>query len=361
MIDKFIETKLSDIREIVEYHNNLFGTNPKIKSNSHLNMKENIFYLVSIFSSLDDNFEDDRLQLLLDDILNLVKYFDSLKYDETQKHTHDKKSIDEEYAKYQDGGGDLPLMDFKMEYFGAFKELRVKIVEIINTKLYYFDLMLWKKARASKMVLKFLRDVGANDSFSTKDFLHAKKNNFKPMVTLRFVVPNSINKPIYSTDDISFIKTLDRPDVNRDEFYEQTFDRLIGVKNKINIFKGMADGDIRMVVKDVNFTKFNPHEVIITEGEVSDEIYFILSGTCRVTANHKGVGAINEHQVFGEFSAITREQRIATVKTNSVVTALSFKLAMELFNDIPESFSVLYKNIIDELIIKINLANKKKF
>lgn len=373
MIDNFIESKLRDVIEIVEYHDNILGCNPNIKPNSHLNIKDNIFYLTSIFSSIDDNFEsarfkalddnstDNRFKLLLEDILSLLKYFDSIKYDEKQEMSCDAINIDEIYEEYKSSEGELSLDRFKMEYFGTLKDLRVKIIEILNTKLYYFDLMLWRKARESNVVLKFLRSIGANDSFSTKDFLNVKNNNFKSMISLKYIIPNTVNKPIYSSGDIEFIKSMDYPSLDKDEFYEQTFNRLIGVKNKINIFKGMLDGDIRMVVKDVKFMKFNPHEIIITEGEVSEDIYFILSGTCRVTANHKGVGAINEHQVFGEFSAITREQRIATVKTNSVVTALSFKLATELFDDIPESFSVLYKNIIDELIIKINLSNKKKF
>ena len=168
-------------------------------------------------------------------------------------------------------------------------------------------------------------------------------------------------KPEYDTSDIIYVKSLANSNEDIDLDYEENFNRLIGVKNKIAIFKGMADGDIRLVVKDVNFMKFNPHETVVKEGESGEDIYFIVSGSCRVTSNFKAVGLLTEHQIFGEFSAITKDLRTATIRTNSVVTILSFKLATELFDDIPESFSNLYKNVIDELIKKIDLSNRKKY
>ena len=221
--------------------------------------------------------------------------------------------------------------------------------------------MIWKKAGESKIILRVLRNFGANDCVNTKDFHDIKSINFKPMISYKYIAQTYDEKPLYSKHDISLVLSLDDVNDDMDENYEDNFNRLIGVKNKIAIFKGMQDGDIRLVVRDVLFMKYNPHETIIREGELGDDIYFIVSGTCRVTANNKAVGLLNEHQIFGEFSAITKDLRTATIRTNSVVTVLSFKLATELFDEIPESFSNLYKNVIDELIKKIDLSNQKKY
>jgi len=361
MIDSFLEDKFSEITEILDHHKSIFNVNPDIHANSHLNMKDDIFLLVSFFSSFDDSFEDDLTSMMLDDVLSLLKYFDKINYKKEINRTFCANKFETLYKEYEKENQDIGFDVFKDKYLDYLKELRVKVIPVINTKLYYLDLLIWSKARASKVILRVLRNFGANDCFNTKDFHDNKSINFKSMVDYKYVAQNYDPKLRYSQKDIDFVLSLDNVNDNIDETYEENFNRLIGVKNKIAIFKGMQDGDIRLVVKDVFFMKYNPHETIIREGELGDDIYFIVSGTCRVTANHKAVGLLKEHQIFGEFSAITKDLRTATIRTNSIVTVLSFKLATELFEEIPESFSNLYKNVIDELIKKIDLSNQKKY
>jgi len=324
-------------------------------------MKDDIFLLVSFFSSFDDTFEDDLIATMLDDVLSLLKYFDKINYKKDVNRTFCANKFETLFDEYEKDNQDINFDAFKDRYLDLLKEHRVKAIPIINTKLYYLDLLIWSKARASKIILRILRNFGANDCFNTKDFHDNKSINFKSMIDYKYVAKNYEPKPKYSQKSIDFVMALDNVNDEIDENYEENFNRLIGVKNKIAIFKGMQDGDIRLVVKDVLFMKYNPHETIIREGELGDDIYFIVSGTCRVTANHKAVGLLKEHQIFGEFSAITKDLRTATIRTNSIVTVLSFKLATELFNEIPESFSNLYKNVIDELIKKIDLSNQKKY
>ena len=361
MVDGFLKTNFSDIIDILDYHKKIFGTKGEISINSHLNIKDDIFLLVSFFSSFDDKFEDSLIKTMLDDILNLLKYFDSINYNDKDEKSFCGNQLSDIYEEHKKNNDDLPFEEFKIKYFESLRDLRAQAIPIINTKLYYFDLLIWDKARKSKLILRILRVFGANDSFNTKEFLNNKDVSFKSMISYKYVAQNSKLNPIYDKIDIIFIKNLAKQTEVVDEVYEENFNRLIAVKNKIEIFKGMADGDIRLVVKDVSFMKFNPHETIIREGELSEEIFFIASGSCRVTANHKAVGLLSKNQIFGEFSAITKDLRTATIRTNSVVTILSFKLATELFNEIPESFSNLYKNVIDELIKKIDLSNKKKY
>ncbi len=357
----FFKLEFTDIIDVLDYHKNLLPVNPDIRANSHLNIKDDIFLIVSIFSSFDDNFEDDLSKMLIDDILNLLKYFDSINYNQKNGRTFSGNTLEDMYKNIQNDNTNVSLEDFKSEYFRNLKDLRTEAIPIINTKLYYFDLLIWKKARESKLILKVLGNLDANDCFNTKDFTQNKGINFKSMVSYKYISNDSEIKPRYNQEDLKYLLTLNSENDDIDSSYEENFNRLIGVKNKIEIFKGMLDGDIRTVVKDVNFMKFNPHETIIREGELGEEIFFLVSGICRVSANNKPVGLLNQHQIFGEFSAITKDLRTATIRTNSVVTVLSFKLSTDLFDEMPESFSVLYKNIIDELIKKIDLSNQKKF
>ena len=103
------------------------------------------------------------------------------------------------------------------------------------------------------------------------------------------------------------------------------------------------------------------HETIIEENDDSKEIYYLLSGTARVIVGTNALGIVEKGNIFGEFSSITGERRSATIKANDQnVTVLRFKFAFESFDDIPYSFTHLYKNIIDALIIKIHNSNTQK-
>ena len=361
MIDDFLKTQFSAITDVLDYHKNIFGIRDDIHINSHLNTKDDIFLLTSFFSAFDGKFEDSVIELMLEDILNFLKYFDSINYDEKEEKSFSGEKFDDIYEEFKKENEDISLEEFKTKYFNILKDLRVQAIPIINTKLFYFDLLIWDKARKSKSILRVLRTFGASHCLSTKEFLSVKTMHFQSMVTYKYVAKDNEINPQYDKSDIVFVKSLARTDTVMDATYEENFNRLIGVKNKIAIFKGMADGDIKLVVKEVNFMKFNPHETIIREGELAEDIYFLVSGNCRVTANHKAVGLLTEHQIFGEFAAITKDLRTATIRTNTITTILSFKLATELFDEIPESFSYLYKNVIDELIKKIDSSNKKKY
>merc|ERR1711991_1218501 len=98
---------------------------------------------------------------------------------------------------------------------------------------------------------------------------------------------------------------------------------------------------IRAIVKNVKFIQFKQHEIVIREGDDDEVIYFMLNGECRVTVGKNNVGLIKPGQLFGEFAAITKETRTATIRTNKPTLVLAFQLALEAFNETPYSFSFL--------------------
>ena len=76
--------------------------------------------------------------------------------------------------------------------------------------------------------------------------------------------------------------------------------------------------------------------------------------------DNKIIGKLGPRQIFGEFSKITNRNRFATVITKTQTTLLSFNLKLELFDEAPFSFSTLYKNILTELVKKIDISNHYK-
>ena len=150
MIEDFLKKQFSVITDLLNYHNKIFGVRDDIHINSHLNMKDDIFLLTSFFSAFDAKFEDSVIELMLEDILNFLKYFDSINYNEKEEKSFSGEKFTEIYEEFKQDNEDVPLEEFKTKYFDFLKDLRVQAIPIINTKLFYFDLLIWDKVRKSK-------------------------------------------------------------------------------------------------------------------------------------------------------------------------------------------------------------------
>ncbi len=141
---------------------------------------------------------------------------------------------------------------------------------------------------------------------------------------------------------------------------EQIIERIIKLKNKINLFKNMEDKDIRLILKDIKFVGYQTGETIIKEGDTSDELYILLDGKCKVNVGTTNVGVIEVNQAFGEFSAITKSPRHATIRALKPCKVISFKIAFDILEKELKGFSILYKNFVDELILKVDATNLEK-
>ena len=141
---------------------------------------------------------------------------------------------------------------------------------------------------------------------------------------------------------------------------EDIIERIIKLKNKINLFKNMKDEDIRLILKDINFVRYQIGETIIKEGDTSEELYILLEGKCKVNVGPTNVGVIEVNQAFGEFSAITKSPRHATVRALKACKVISFKIAFDILEKELHGFAVLYKNFVDELIKKVDATNLEK-
>ena len=343
----YINLQLKDMIQTIEYHEKIFGINENISISSYLNIRNEIFTLLQIFSSIDDNFSNETFYQLFDDVLSIISYFDKFKL--TQEVT--KKAYSSKPAEFT-----CSYEEFDSSYSKRFKELKQNVIKIISTKLYYLDLYLWKEAKKSSLIYFYLKQKNCIGIFCTKDYL--LKSKVKKRSNISY---SSFNYNIYTKYDektIDYIKSLASLQ-NKDE--DPLINKLIASKSSIAFFKGMYDEDIRKIVKNISFIKYKMHETIIEENDSSKEIYYLLSGTVRVIVGTNALGIVEKGNIFGEFSSITGECRSATIKANDQsVTVLRFKFAFESFDDIPYSFTYLYKNIIDALIIKIHNSNTQK-
>lgn len=89
--------------------------------------------------------------------------------------------------------------------------------------------------------------------------------------------------------------------------------------------KGAAHSpELRNMLTSSEVQQFPADHVIMTEGDESDRMYVLVSGTVAVSVGKKEICTMSDPgEIFGEFGAITGELRSATVKTVDMVTCLA--------------------------------------
>ena len=311
------------ISNIIEHHEKIFGIKEDLKRGSYLAKKDAIFSLYNMFCLLDDTFISGLNKKFSYDILAIILFYNEIIIED----------IDE--------------------------QIKNKLMTIIDTKLYYFDQLLCYRANNSIEIKNYLRSKHIYVLQSTEHFLKVSKKKFKEIVHAEFLLENLKLKANYNPEAIDFILSI--PGLNKQsQITDPVLGRLIKSKNKIALFRDMADDDIKNLLFILKFTIYQAGEIIIYEGESSTDVFFILSGECEATIHKSSVGTLKKNQIFGEFAFLLQQPRSATIRATKETVIIKFKFDEDLFHKYPFSFSMLYKNITEELILKIINMNKLK-
>jgi len=341
---KIIECDLKKLTDIIEYNENALGVTKDIHSGSLLNIKDEILYLVNFFSCIDNNFKHELLQQLINDVLHFLDIYEQLEEVDLEDVCKGNKECDASKESHE-------LLDNKI------KQSKLKVISIINTRLYCIDLLMWNFVKKSKKIKRFINIFEVGNVKNTQEFLKIQKYDLTPMFKATYIPTNENLKPEYKEEQIALIQTL--KDI-KEETYDEGIEKLLKVKKSIGFFENMSDEEIKLIVGNVKYMKCPYGEVLTKQADNSKEMFFILSGKCTVIQDNQVVGILAQKQLFGEFSKITNRSRYATVITKEPSTILSFNLRLELFDEAPFSFSTLYKNILTQLIKKIDLSNQYK-
>jgi len=141
--------------------------------------------------------------------------------------------------------------------------------------------------------------------------------------------------------------------------YDTNEDKLLEIKNKIEIFHTLTDDEGYGLVHDIEFKKYKNNIVLIEKDEVSDEIYFILSGECII---HQGKTSfiLEAGSVVGEIASMFDLPRMHTVLTHSDnTTLLKFKIDKRDSRKHSYSFSKLFYELSKQLNEKLNVTMER--
>ncbi|MDF1875349.1 cyclic nucleotide-binding domain-containing protein [Sulfurimonas sp. SAG-AH-194-I05] len=164
-----------------------------------------------------------------------------------------------------------------------------------------------------------------------------------------------IQHVIYDMDDID--RFLEVHETNSDA-YSQTLQKLFNVQNKIPIIANIEQKDLEVILENLKFSRYNFKDFIIKEGDLSTEIFFILSGECHVFHNNSKIGILKAGTSFGEAAAIFNKKRNASVVCASdASTLLSFSINHDNMDFCAPSLAQIYKNLASQINTKLEVMN----
>jgi serine/threonine protein kinase len=98
----------------------------------------------------------------------------------------------------------------------------------------------------------------------------------------------------------------------------QKFERV----KPLEFFRGFSDAEIWEIIRASVWMDVAVDRVVVTEGDVEDSFFIIVSGTVQVTKQRQAVGRLRAGDCFGEMGYLTRNKRSATVTAEGPVALL---------------------------------------
>ncbi|WP_321777182.1 cyclic nucleotide-binding domain-containing protein [Sulfurimonas sp.] len=163
----------------------------------------------------------------------------------------------------------------------------------------------------------------------------------------------------YTPEDIEQFLQVNKIEEEKED--KQTFAKLLRVQSKISIIANIDPQDLKAIIYNLKFIKFNYKDYIIEDGDISQEIFFILSGQCQVFHKGKKIGTLETGKTFGESAAIFSTKRSASVVCSSQnTTLLSFSINHDNMEFCSVALATLYKNLALQIDTKLRAMNESK-
>jgi CRP-like cAMP-binding protein len=133
---------------------------------------------------------------------------------------------------------------------------------------------------------------------------------------------------------------------------------------KVEIFQDLADHELRPIVASCVVRRYRPHTTILQQEDAAGDVYFILQGAAKancVSASGREVSLsdLRTGSIFGEFSAVDRLPRSATVTTTT--EAVIAKLSAEGFARMLKSDGRIAYGLIRMLVEKVRDLSGRMF
>ena len=124
------------------------------------------------------------------------------------------------------------------------------------------------------------------------------------------------------------------------------------ILGKVPIFASSSTGFIHSLVQHLKLQTYGPKELIVREGDIGSEMYFVSRGQVNVIVGERVVGTIGSGGFFGEI-AVLQDMAVRTASIEAVNYCDLFVLTHE-------DMSNLFKNFPAEKQIILHVADTRR-
>lgn len=117
-------------------------------------------------------------------------------------------------------------------------------------------------------------------------------------------------------------------------------------------FKGLSDEDLSILAERMRLRNFEPGDVIFTEADPIESVFFIMEGTIRIERNGVHIGTLTRGKAAGLFAVLAGDKRgvHATVEQPAVTFELSVRTLMSALKHYPTLLRHFIRTIADILL-----------
>lgn len=118
---------------------------------------------------------------------------------------------------------------------------------------------------------------------------------------------------------------------------------------------------IKNILPFMQEENFDPDEMLITEGETNDRIFFLLEGQVAVTKKNVFLTRFGEGEAFGEMEVLDVMPAVASIKSLSKVKVMSIsnKALRDIYKHDLITFSLVLMNLARDLSRRLRRMDEK--
>ena len=132
----------------------------------------------------------------------------------------------------------------------------------------------------------------------------------------------------------------------------------------VAIFRGVSAQALERIKRRCSCRRYEPRESIVGHLDTSDEVFFLLTGSARVTIRSTDGKAVNFRELspggmFGEYAAIDGRPRSANVEARTSCLVLS--MPAETFRELLECEPKVAKSLLEHFVREIRELTTRVF
>ena len=133
---------------------------------------------------------------------------------------------------------------------------------------------------------------------------------------------------------------------------------IIDYARSVSFFEGFGREQVKEILDASNVIKVRRGQVVVSEGEIDDSFYILLSGRTVVRKGEKDIAVIGRGECFGEMAYLSGKPRVATVVADT--DCILMKISATLLDRSSKDIRLLFlKNFALTLIHRLSESNKR--